>query len=188
MRRAILLLLVLSAAGCGGHGGDTISQKAAPKLVLQSSTLGDGYAQFDGGRQVVADRLPGARFDPRRFDRIDGWKARFKKRGESTVGPLVVESRLDLFKNAGGAHDDYLAYLTQYKDWQARAATGLGDEASAFTSTTGSGRFAVRYFAVTWRDRNATASVSANGFDGKITLDEVLRLARAQEQRMAKAG
>jgi|tagenome__1003787_1003787.scaffolds.fasta_scaffold20983544_6 hypothetical protein len=186
MRRAVLLILLFGAAGCGGHGGNAISQKSAPKLVLQQSMLGAGYTQFDGGRQVMADRQPG-RSDPQRFDRIDGWKSRFKK-GGSTLGPLVVESRLDLFKANGGAHQDYLAYLSHYKDWESPEVTGLGDEAHAFTSTTGSGKFAVRYYAIAWRERNATASVSANGFDRKITLEQVLRLARAQEARMAKAS
>ncbi len=186
MRSAALLLLLVGVAGCGGHS-DTIARKEAPKLVLQQSMLGAGYTQFDGGRQVMADRQSGPRFDPRRFARIDGWKSRFKK-GGSTTGPLVVESRLDLFKGSDGAHQDYLAYLSQYKDWRPRQVAGLGDEAHAFTSSTGSGRFAVRYYAIAWRERNATASVSANGFDGKIELEQVLRLARAQEARMAKAG
>ena len=69
----------------------------------------------------------------------------------------------------------------------ARRSGGLGDEAHSFTFTTGSGQFEVRYYTVAWRERNATASVSVNGFNGKLTLSDALKLARAQERRMAAA-
>jgi hypothetical protein len=187
MRRPALAVVVLVLAACGGSS-DTISATSAPKLVLQRDALGAEWSQFDAGKQVMADRPPGPRFDTTRFGRIGGWKSRFKRSGASaTEGPLVVESRLDLFKDAKGAGHDYIAYLAQYATWVAKPVGDLGGEARSFTSTTGSGQFKVRYYTVAWRERNATASVSANGFDGKIELDDVLRLARAQEQAMAKA-
>ena len=102
-------------------------------------------------------------------------------------GPLVVESRVDLFAADDGARKDYGAYLLQYHDAAGKALGGLGDEAHSFTFTTGSGQFEVRYYTVAWRERNATASVSVNGFDGKLTLADALKLARAQERRMAAA-
>ncbi len=191
--RALIVLgaaAALVVAGCGGGSAkhDAISTSAAPGLVLQQSALGPAFTQFDGGKQVLADRLPGPRFDTTRFDRIGGWKARFKRAGgNETRGPLVVESRLDLFATDDGAKKDYGAYLLQYHDATGNALAGLGDEAHSFTFTTGSGQFAVRYFTIAWRERNATASVSVNGFDGKLTLADALKLARAQERRMAKA-
>ena len=189
MRTLIVLgAVALLAAGCGGSSAQhsTISADAAPKLVLQPSALGPAFSQFDGGKQVLADRLPGPRFDPTRFGRIDGWKARFKRRGDRTTrGPLVVESRLDLFATDDGAKKDYGAYLLQYHDAKGNALGGLGDEAHSFTFTTGSGQFEVRYYTVAWRDRNATASVSVNGF--KLALADALKLARAQEHLMSHA-
>jgi len=187
MRRAALAVAVLALAACGGSS-DAISVQSAPKLVLQRDALGPEWTQFDAGKQVMADRPAGPRFDTTRFGRIGGWKSRFRRSGSSaTEGPLVVESRLDLFKDAKGAAQDYIAYLAEYATWVAHPVADLGDEARSFTSTTGSGQFKVRYYAIAWRERNATASVSANGFDGKLELDEVLRLARAQQRAMAKA-
>ena len=191
MRRLIVLgAVLLVAAGCGGGSAqqDAISKSAAPKLVLQQSALGAAFTQFDGGKQVLADRPAGPRFDTTRFDRLGGWKSRFKRAGDATTrGPLVVESRLDLFAADDGAKKDYGAYLLQYHDAAGKALASLGDEAHSFTFTTGSGQFEVRYYTVAWRERNATASVSVNGFNGKLTLADALELARAQERRMATA-
>jgi hypothetical protein len=190
MRRLIVLgAVLLVAAGCGGGSAqDAISKSAAPKLVLQQSALGAAFTQFDGGKQVLADRPAGPRFDTTRFDRLGGWKSRFKRTGDATTrGPLVVESRLDLFAADDGAKKDYGAYLLQYHNAAGKALASLGDEAHSFTFTTGSGQFEVRYYTVAWRERNATASVSVNGFNGKLTLADALELARAQERRMATA-
>lgn len=190
MRGLIVLgAVLLVAAGCGGGSAqDAISKSAAPKLVLQQAALGPPFTQFDGGKQVLADRPAGPRFDTTRFDRIGGWKSRFRRIGDATTrGPLVVESRLDLFATDDGAKKDYGAYLLQYRDAAGKALAGLGDEAHSFRFTTGSGRFEVWYYTVAWRERNATASVSVNGFSGKLRLADALKLARAQERRMATA-
>ena len=147
MRRLIVLgAVLLVAAGCGGGSAqqDAISKSAAPKLVLQQSALGAAFTQFDGGKQVLADRPAGPRFDTTRFDRLGGWKSRFKRTGDATTrGPLVVESRLDLFAADDGAKKDYGAYLLQYHDAAGKALASLGDEAHSFTFTTGSGQFEV---------------------------------------------
>ena len=191
MRGALVLgAVVLVAAGCGGGSAkhDAITAAAAAKLVLQPSQLPPPFTQFDGGKQVLADRPSGPRFDTTRFGRVGGWKSRFKRAGDATTrGPLVVESRVDLFADDDGAKKDYGAYLLQYHDAGGKALGGLGDEAHSFTFTTGSGQFEVRYYTVAWRERNATASVSVNGFDGKLTLADALKLARSQERGMATA-
>jgi hypothetical protein len=188
--RTVLLLALAAAlvAGCGGAKHGLIERSEAPKLVLQASALPRTFTQFDGGKQVMADRLPGPRFDVTRFGRLGGWKSRFRRAGtRSTRGPLVVESRLDLFDSTDGAKKDFAAYLGQFAPLRGTRAAGFGDEARTFTSTTGSGIYKVRYITVVWADRNATASVSANGFDGKLRPADVLRLARAQARAMARA-
>ena len=186
-----VLLLALAAvllAGCGGAKHNLIEQAEAPKLVLSASALPPAFTQFDRGKQVLADRPPGPRFDPARFGRLGGWKSRFKRAGtRATRGPLVVESRLDLFETADGAKRDFAAYAKQFAPLRGTQAAGLGDEARTFTFTTGSGSFEVRYVTVAWVDRNATASVSANGFEGRLRTADVLRLARVQARAMADA-
>ena len=62
----------------------------------------------------------------------------------------------------------------------------LGDEAVAITVVQPGGK-PVRSFLIAWRERNATGSVTANGFEGRIHLGDILRLARIQEARMARA-
>jgi hypothetical protein len=41
---------------------------------------------------------------------------------------------------------------------------------------------------VVWRHANVVASVTASGFVGKLTLEEVLELAQAQQGRTEAAG
>jgi hypothetical protein len=189
MRNVLLLALAAALlAGCGGAKHDLIGQTEAPNLVLRAAALPPAFTQFDRGKQVMADRLPGPRFDPTRFGRLGGWKSRFRRAGtRSTSGPLVVESRFDLFEGADGAKKDFTAYLRQFAPRRGTRAAGLGDEARTFSYTTGSGVYKVRYVTVVWADRNATASVSANGFDGRLRQADVLRLARAQARAMARA-
>jgi hypothetical protein len=61
----------------------------------------------------------------------------------------------------------------------------LGDGAVAISGVQPGGK-PVRFFIIAWRERNATGSVTANGFEGHIQLRDVLRLARIQEARMAR--
>ena len=75
-----------------------------PNVVLQPADLAGSFEQFDEGRQASADQPEGARADATRFGRIDGWKSRYRRRGGVEIrGPLVIESRADLFKSSGGA-------------------------------------------------------------------------------------
>ena len=138
---------------------------------------------------------PGPREDPTRFGREGGWKARYKRSGSTgTRGPLVVESRLDLFEGDGGAQDDLDAYEREFKASLEGGLAGrllrvsrLGDRALAITFRQGAGRFATRFFTIAWREANVTASVSVNGFDGKVTTRDALTLARKQQRRIARA-
>lgn len=189
--RSAVLLLPVALAGCFGGGGMAIQQSQGPQLVLQPADLPSVFTQFDGGKQVRADYLPGPREDPTRFDRVNGWKARFKRGGDAeTPGPLVVESRLDLFEDAGGAERDLEAYREQFEaDGSGRFidVPELGDEAVAWTFVQ-SGSPPVRYTTIAWRNANAAAAVAVNGFDGKVTLGQALALARKQERRLVAAA
>lgn len=155
-------------------------------LVLQPRDLPRVFIQFDRGRQIMADRPSGARSDPARFGRLDGWKARYRRRGSAeTRGPLVIESRADLFESSEGATEELEAI--DEGGFRPLDDPRLGDDARAWSSFPG-GAGAVRYFLVAWREDNVTALLLASGFEGKITLRDVLELARKQQGRMALAA
>ncbi len=187
------MLLVVVVTGCSlGESGSSIDRGKLRQLVIQPSDLPRVFVRFDEGRQIMADSPGGARADPDRFDRIDGWKARFRRGGtRKTAGPLVIESRVDLFESAGGAEDDFDAARGDLGEsglgWKPIDEPGLGDESFAATFVQG-GFGAVRHYLVFWRNENATALLNANGFDGKLALADVLELARKQQRRIARAG
>jgi hypothetical protein len=186
MRRLCVLSLGLAlVAGCGHGGGPESVQKSLPSLVLQPSDLPPTFTRFDVGRIANLDVHPGPRADPHRFGRKGGWKARYKRSGSPTTrGPLVVESRADLFGGPGGAAKDLAAYEEEFSQ-TGRSLTPprLGAEARAMTFRQG----AVQFLTVAWRERNATGSVLVEGFAGHVELADALALARRQEARISAA-
>jgi hypothetical protein len=193
VRRAVLLLVLLGLAGCslmGGDGGASIEVAELQKLVLQPDDLPRSFERFDEGRQIAADLPVGARADPARFGRQDGWKARYRRAGTlQTTGPLVIESKADLFDSSNGAKDDFDAARADADEsepeWQPIGEPGLGDKSFAATLLEGTQTSGVRFYQVVWREDNATASLNVNGFARGLTLEDVLELARAQERRIA---
>jgi hypothetical protein len=193
--RGAVLVLVLGLAGCAfdGGGGVTIDLEELPSTVLQPADLSVVFQRFDEGRQVLADNPGGSRSDRDRFGRRDGWKARYHRPGgQQTGGPLVVESRVDLFESSSGAVDDLEAAREDLTDdeleWQPIDEPGLGDESFAATVVEPGLGEGVRHYRVYWRDDNVTAFVNVNGFEGRLTLEEVLELARKQQERISKAA
>jgi hypothetical protein len=192
VRRSVLVLVLL-LAGCSVGGGDsaTVELGELPSLVLQPGDLPPIFRRFDEGRQVIADNPGGSRADPERFGRRDGWKARYHRSGtQRTAGPIVVESRVDLFDSRGGAEDDLAAArsdLTEL-DWQPIDEPGLGDESFAATLVQEGAGDGVRHYHVYWRDGNVTAFLNVNGFEKRLPLAEVLELARKQEERISRAS
>jgi hypothetical protein len=187
VRLAPLLVLTILAAGCAGGGGsDTIAKKELSKLVVAKGDVPKGFEQFYAGRQVGLDNQGTVRADPNRYGREGGWITRYHRGGSPTTrGPLVIESRADLFKDAGGAKKDLAAYRVQFEHAPGASSVAvpkLGDESIAMTiRQPGS---LVRTYAIAWRSRNATGSVTVNGFAG-LRLDDALALARKQERRVA---
>jgi hypothetical protein len=188
------LVLALALAAC--TGGAEVPIGALQDLVLQPADLPPSFRQFDVGRIRRTDVPPGPRVDPARFDRLDGWKARYTRAGSpTTTGPLVVESRADVFQSEDGAERDLAAYRAQFeRDIQEGGDSGrllaaplLGDEAVAMTLVE-QAVDPVRFYAVAWRQGNVTASVAINGFDGKVSLEDAVRLARSQSARIADAA
>jgi hypothetical protein len=190
MRRAALaLLLGATLAGCGGSG-PTIPRASLKKLVLQSQDLPRLFQEFNSGKQTHLDNQA-PRDDPTRFGREGGWIARFTRPGTTkTRGPLVVESRADLFKDAGGAKKDLHAYqelFTSPSLSQRRVLTipKIGDDSLAQTFMQ-PGAKPLRFYRIAWRYRNATAAVTVEGFDGNVHPADALRLARKQQRRLER--
>jgi hypothetical protein len=194
VRRAALLVVLLFA-GCsfGGDGGGRVEQGELRSLVLQPEDLPRVFVRFDEGRQAIADNPGGSRADTQRFGRQGGWKARYRRSGTPrTAGPLVVESRADVFDSSTGADEDLDAARSDLEeaelDWQRIDEPGLGDESFAATLVQRGGTGGVRFYEVFWREANVTASLSVNGFEGRLALAEALELARKQERRIAAAA
>lgn len=187
---ALSLVVAVAATACSGDGEERrIARGDLQNLVLQPKDLPRVFARFDFRELAPSDFHQGPREDPAAFGRTGGWVARYRRSGsQATRGPLIVESRVDLFEDEDGAEEDLDAYEAEFE--QASAATVLeppevGTRAVAMTLEQGSGRFAVRFFTIAWQQSNLTASISVNGFAQKIVLRDTVQLARRQERRIA---
>jgi len=192
MRRLALLLapLVLAVCGCGG-GGPTIDKTSLSSLVLTPQAAGSGYAPFASGEQTPLDNQGTPRTDAARFGREGGWIMRLHRTGSTkSPGPLVIESRADLFGDSGGAGKDLDLYRHMFAsspgDEHKPVSLALGDEAVGDTFVQPGQR--VRFYRIAWRYENATAAITAEGFDGKVTQEDAVRLARKQQLRLERAG
>jgi hypothetical protein len=183
VRRLLLLLAAVACAGCGGHAGPKLSVENLEQTVLQPRDV-PALEQFADNAQTASDAHAGPRSDPTRFGRTGGWIARYHRTTAVPKGPLVVESRTDLFPSSGDAGKDLAAYRDEYAGYPGARAAGapsLGDDAVAYTFGSGSDRFAL----VAWRFANATASVAVEGFSVRVA--DAARLARAQQRRLQHA-
>jgi hypothetical protein len=185
-------VLVAVAPGCTGDDDEPlVAESELPRLVLQPGDLEERWVRFDEGRQLRADAPPGVRADPARFDRRGGWKARYRRPGSpATQGPLVVESRADLFADVSGAERDFDAAVDDLEraalESQPVETVELGDEARLLrTGGSEPGQLAV--VTIVWRERNLVATVTANGFTGKLAPSDVTALAQKQQQRIESA-
>jgi len=187
MRRALLLAIPLILAACGGS--QAVSGKNLDKLVLQQQDVGTAFDPFNSGPQVMLDNQGTPRSDPARFGREGGWIARFRRGGSAqTRGPLVVESRVDVFKSSGGAKSDFGEYKTLLNELPGARTIQppqVGDEAAAVTFTQ-AGTLPLRFYRIAWRYRNATASVTVEGFDKKVEPADAVALARKQQARLTR--
>jgi hypothetical protein len=194
VRPALALVLVVLVSGCSLGGGDgSIDVGQLRNLVLQPADVPEVFHRFDEGRQVMADQPGGSRADADRFGREDGWKARYRRPGTGrTTGPLVIESRADVFKSADGAKDEFEAANVDTRSgglgWQAVEAPELGDDTFAMTLLQGPRGSGVRFYLLFWRVDNATASLLVNGFDRRMPFEDAVTLARKQARRIDAAA
>lgn len=192
MRRPLVVLLALVPAlvlaACGGGGG--IQKERLSDLVLRRRDVGSRFVAFYSGRQTQLDTQGTPRANGSRFGREGGWIVRFRRGGASSAnGPLVVESRADLFSGSSGAGKDLDLYRRQLASAPAPhvrplALPKIGDAAVGVTFVQPGGK-PLRFYAIAWRYRNATASVTVEGFDGHLRPGDAIRLARRQQARIA---
>jgi hypothetical protein len=191
-----LALLALTSACAGSDESDDEPIVAASKMrlvVLQPADFPKVFTQFDEGPVRSADTPPGPRGDPQRFGREGGWIARYRRHGSpATTGPLVVESRVDVFEDASGAEEEFDAYRDELEGQVGAGARwvepeGLGGDAVGIAPTSGGVANSVRFFRLVWQDGNVAASLAVNGFRG-LRLAHVLELARKQQQRITRAS
>lgn len=189
MRRFLVFLpLAALLAACGGS--KPVSADRMQQLVLRPADVGPAFQSFYDNVQTHLDNDATPRADPAHDGREGGWVARYRRAGSpKTQGPLLVESRVDVFKSSGGAKDDldlYRRLLSSGPGSQRRrlAVGSLGDDAVG-TTFLQAGGMPVRFYRIAWRYRNATASVTAEGFDGHITAADAVGLARKQQQRLS---
>ena len=135
------------AAGCMGDDGDERLRGRASSRTWccwpRTSRARAGRASTGASRRG-RDQPSGQRSDPARFGRIDGWKARYRRPGtRQTEGPLVVESRADVFEDADGATSEFDAYGSELQDagTPLEELTDLGDRGFVATLAQGDVRF-----------------------------------------------
>lgn len=203
MQRGKLLLFACSlallgiAASCTGDDGDgderTVAASQLHLIVLQPADLPSVFTRFAEGPVRFADTPPGPRGDPQRFGRQGGWIARYRRGGSpATEGPLVVESRVDVFEEEDGAREEFDAYRDELEAQVGAGARwleppGLGSDAVGIAPADGGVPNSVRFFRLAWRDGNVAASLAVNGFQG-LRLAHVLGLARKQQRRISAAS
>ena len=188
--RLLALILVAGLVGCmSGDDSGPLTAEDAPDLVLQPDDLPAGYVQFDLGPSGRADSYPRANADPARFDRLDGWKARYRLPGNAEgVGPAVIDSRVDVFENEAGAEADFAELQEGLRSTlngaDVEELPDFGDEAVVATLVQGTGQFASEFVYLAWREANATGFLTFNGGES-LSLGNLVGLARKQEQRIA---
>jgi hypothetical protein len=189
---ATAVAAALAASGCDSND-QAVDPGRVSRLVLRAGDLPKQFAAFDVGPVQRRDTPPGPREDPRRFNRESGWKARFRRSGNSqTPGPLVIESRADVFAGADGAGDELAAFRIQYEELLEQrgvrgrrlAAPEVGSEAVAFSLLQAGDPSDVRFYVVAWRVENVVASLVVSGFEPRLSLAQTIALARRQERRI----
>jgi hypothetical protein len=163
-------------------------------IALQSedlAELGGAFEAFDVGETSLIDSLPPPQSARDRFGRLGGWKARYRQSPQITTGILVVDSRIDLFPDAGAAASDVNAYVQRYT---AQASTAgvptasppIGD-ATITLAIVPSDIAQVRSAMIAWRHGPFTGQVVVSGLGNVDPAAAVKMLAEAVDQRMTDA-
>ena len=141
--------------------------------------------QFDS-RRATREPVEGETPQEARASAATGWVARYRRHGTATTrGPLVVESRADVFDSVEAASRAIDA--TARGAGTAVDAPEIGDETVARTLLQ-PGVTPVRFYTIAWRRGNVVAAVTVNGFARQTTLADAFALARKQQVRIDRAA
>jgi hypothetical protein len=158
-------------------------------LTLKAKDVPPPLQQVDSRKQLPSE----LRGSAGRHGRSGGWIARFKRYGgPTTTGPLVIESRADTFRDDAGAAADFEDQSRGLRKSAGNAGHTLGpprvgERASALTVLEPGVR-PVRFYSIVWRQDNAVAAITVEGWDGKISKRTAWTLARRQASRIAAAA
>ena len=184
---AAAALVLVAPAACGGGDDGRVEADELPRVVLQPADLPQRYEQFDDGKVIQTEGPRGK----------GGWRARYRipRATAATRGPVVIESRVDLYDSGSAAREGLRPYRDEFAQAARSAADaaqpevgGLADSAVALALRTPGTPTDVRVFAVAWHEANVAAVVRVNGFEGKLSLDDAVALARKQRARIARAA
>jgi hypothetical protein len=172
----------------------TLAARLEPLVVLPEdlAAVGDpGFQRFDEGRILLADQPGGARSDPRRFGRLGGWKARYRRTDAAdTAGILVIDSRVDLFADAIGAGRELDAVVADAPRTGARVVApprSFGDSTVALVIEQPAAD-SVGYTIVAWRRGPFVGSVQVSGFRGRVLLEDAMALVERVDGRLSDAN
>ena len=190
VRRLVSLgLLAFLAAGCMGGDSAAIEPSELKNLVLQQQDLPAAFTRFDEGRQARIDQPGGTLADVKRFGRQDGWKARYRRPGSSVdhrpPRRRVQGRRVRRAGRGAGRARSGPRRPARRTPSRARDAASSGTRPSSRPGPRGAAASQVRFYLVRWRHENATASMLANGFEGRFTREQALELA---EKRATPSG
>jgi hypothetical protein len=182
------LLAAVFIVGCQAETPPDRITAGASRLVLQPSDIPEGLSRFDAG-PLGGSRTIGSSPGPRPRS---AWIARYRQVDPAeTDGPLVIESLAAVFPDESGAvadHEQRRRDLGNLPDAEVRSVPRLGHATFAVTYGQQALPRDVQFFVVAWRHGNATASVTVQGFEGKISLEDAVSLARLQEAHLEEAA
>jgi hypothetical protein len=174
VRRVASLLAVALLAGCGSHAPGGIPPWKARTLVLQPPDLPPGFRSIGAGAQ---NPFTARDTDPKRFGRKGGWYADYRRAPGAAAGPLIVQSQVDVFGDAKGAHRELEADRARLRAARPIPVAQIGDESFA-AAVEGTGAPGALIYTFVWRRQNVTSSLVVTGLRGKLRLSQAVPLAR----------
>jgi hypothetical protein len=195
--RALLAAVVaaLAAAAAPAAGAGTQPAPAGPDtrtMVLRLSDLPQGFGRAEGVYVTNSDldKLSGNK-DYEKLGRLGGYRATYRRFG--IAGILGVDAFASIYRSSTGAHDSYAQSLAgALQDggptfrWLPLKPR-LGSETRVYLVTEKQSGMRVDYYTIAWRHGRVFAEVIGGGVSGRITLAQVVALARKQEARIVEA-
>jgi hypothetical protein len=176
-----------ATAGVQPAGPDTRT------MVLQLADLPGGFGRDEGVYVTNAqlDKLSDLNKDYRKLGRLGGYRVTYRRIG--ITGVLGVDAFASLYRSSSGAHDSLTQSLAGAAQdggptfrWIALKPP-LGSEMRVYLVTERQSGMRVDFYTVAWRHGRVFAEVIGGGVSGRITLAEVVALAKKQDARIVSS-